>query len=183
MTELSLFNNILLISGTGRNVGKTTFACQLIRKFSTLSVIGIKISPHHHEINHPENCIYQNNNFTILKECSKEGKKDSSKMLLSGAKEVYYIQADDNNLQKGFDFINDKYIKGQAVICESAALGSIIKPALHLKITNNITISSKVEAASIPFDYLVFNDGVNYNFPINSIQLEEGKWIINKKIL
>ena len=48
--------NLLIISGSGKNVGKTLLACQIIKHFSRNStVIGLKISPHFHNNNKENN--------------------------------------------------------------------------------------------------------------------------------
>lgn len=42
-----LSKNLLIIGGTGRNVGKTTLANLLIKKFSLqIEIIGLKVSTH-----------------------------------------------------------------------------------------------------------------------------------------
>ena len=44
-------NNILTISGTGKNVGKTSLACRIIHRLSaTHKLTAVKISPHFHWI-------------------------------------------------------------------------------------------------------------------------------------
>ncbi len=43
--------NILLIAGTGRNVGKTLLACEIIQQLSkTMAVTAIKTSSHEHPL-------------------------------------------------------------------------------------------------------------------------------------
>ena len=44
------FENILLIAGSGQNVGKTTFACQLIQNVQNQKPIAVKITPHFHKL-------------------------------------------------------------------------------------------------------------------------------------
>jgi len=45
----SKYPNILLVSGNGRNSGKTTLACKIIERFSKdHEITGLKISPHFH---------------------------------------------------------------------------------------------------------------------------------------
>ena len=41
--------NLIIVSGTGQNVGKTTFVQSVINKFSSQNITAIKISPHKHE--------------------------------------------------------------------------------------------------------------------------------------
>ena len=77
---------MILIAGNGRNVGKTTFATEVIRHLSkSNTVIGIKISPHIHGINEGLVVIHKTNDFVVVEERG-HNKKDSSLLLQAGAK-------------------------------------------------------------------------------------------------
>ena len=48
-TKMKLVKNMVLVSGSGRNCGKTTVACNLITQLSENEfVYGLKITPHFH---------------------------------------------------------------------------------------------------------------------------------------
>ena len=173
-----LYQNMILISGTGRNVGKTTLACRLIKTFCEHGITALKISPHWHTIDTEEYILVNNDKFLILEERNGNGKKDSSKMLTSGARKVYYIQANDENLELAFNYIIEYLVQQEPIICESASLGKFIKPALHLRVTNSTEISAKEEANKIPFDHLVLNNGNRFDSIIDRIQLTGNKWFI-----
>ena len=86
-------NRLLIIAGTGRGSGKTTLACLIIRRFSHLGPLAIKISPHFHAPGEGLVDWHRGEKFNIFHESSKTGVKDTSRMLESGASGVYYIQA------------------------------------------------------------------------------------------
>jgi len=173
---LKEFNNILLISGTGRNVGKTFFSCLLIDKFKENNLIGLKISPHFHDIDNEENIFYKTNNFIILKETKTNGIKDSSKMFISGSKSVFYIQAKDENIFKAFQYLNENYIKNQPVVCESAALGKFIIPSVHFVITSDNQISIKKNIPDSKSIVIVKNQNNMFQFDFERIKLIDNKW-------
>jgi len=170
------FKNILVVSGTGRNVGKTTFVCRLIEKFRNNQIIGLKISPHFHDLDKNQEVIVKTEKFEIIKENNLNGLKDSSKMLISGAQKVYYIQSDEENLSSAFDYFSTHLMENKIVICESAAISKFIKPAYHFKITNSPNITKKENASDIVFDYLIVNDGSSFDFPFENLYLTDNIW-------
>jgi hypothetical protein len=172
---MTVYDNILLISGTGRNVGKTTLACMIIDKFRNRRVTGLKISPHWHDIH--DSIIVKNEKFLVVSENNDVSGKDSSRFLRSGAAKVLYVQAYDENLSEAFSVVSQKFINGDAIVCESASLASLIKPALHLRVTNDAEKKYK-EMDSIPFDRLVVNENDNFAALVKNIDLIGNKWIL-----
>jgi hypothetical protein len=126
---LPKYNNILLVSGTGRNVGKTFMSCSIINKFKGKNIVAIKISPHFHEINPESEILISNEKFQIIEEKT-SGNKDSMKMLKAGASKVFYIQVLDEKLLEAFHFVIDKIGDNTPVIIESGALQRFIQPGL-----------------------------------------------------
>jgi hypothetical protein len=124
-------NKILLIAGSGKNIGKTTLVCNIIKQNKDKNIVAIKVSPHFHKV---ENCklLFSDNLYQIYKEQNLDGIKDSSKMLLAGAKAVYYIQAKDEALELAYKKISGLINSDCFVVCESGGLRDIIKPAIFL---------------------------------------------------
>ena len=135
----------IIISGTTRNIGKTTFACQLIKKYKSEGVIAIKLSPHFHNLNSDAVVVANNDDFIIAKEHRIDSNKDSSRMLKAGAKEVYFIIVEDENLQKLVDYLENIIDFNSRIIIESAAIRRCIKPQLFYLVynTDNPNIKSK----------------------------------------
>ena len=80
----------IIISGTSRNVGKTTFACQQIAKYKNENLIAIKISSHFHEQGMGVKLISFSNNYRAYQQIEIKSNKDSALFLKAGAKAVYY---------------------------------------------------------------------------------------------
>ena len=128
-------NKILLISGSGQNTGKTTLACKIIEQNKEKQIVVIKISPHFHTVENGD-LLYSDNLYQIYQEHNTDGIKDSSKMLIAGAKEVFYIQATDKGLDLAYKKVSELISNNSFVVCESGGLRDIIKPAVFIFIKN-----------------------------------------------
>ncbi len=103
--------NYLIIGSTGRNTGKTEFACRLIEKYSkTYPVVGVKVvSIDPDEGNCPRGgkgcgvCTSLKGNFEIFEEKEIDPTKDTSRMLLAGAEKVYFLKVDKHRLKEGLE--------------------------------------------------------------------------------
>lgn len=136
--------NLLLIAGTGRNTGKTTFACEIIKQTaSQQQVIGIKISPHFHGGTKSLKQIGGIDNYKLYEETLSDllG-KDSSKMLASGAERVFYIEVLDDFILVAFNELLEYIPENVAIVCESPALRKVIDPGLFI-IVDNISQQNK----------------------------------------
>jgi len=132
--NMNKLDNLLLIGGNARNVGKTTFICDILKTFShNNDIVAIKTSCHFHGISPTDIIIANNEEFVIVKETVTNTGKDSARMLASGAKEVFFIQAKDKYVEKAFNFIIDYLKNTPLIICESAALRMFLIP--HFFIT------------------------------------------------
>lgn len=172
--------NILLIAGTGRNVGKTLFACKLIESMDCKnSVVSIKISPHFHELGQTIEIVKQSEHFQIAKERNKSGRKDSNRLLKAGSKEVYYIQAKDDSLPEIIFFLDSIIPPNTPMIIESGGLREIIHPGLFLMIHHN---NNYLKARAIKYkplaDKWIEFDGNNFNLTPEKIIFINEEWII-----
>ncbi len=164
------WKNLLLIAGTNRNVGKTTFACKVIEHFSKdYEVTAIKITPHFHASCSSCKIIHKEEGLIITKELSKNTPKDSSKMLAAGAKTVFYVQTDDNRLCEAISILKPLLSKHRPTVCESAALRDFINPGLF------VVLSGDKEAVKneqfINQADIYFND---FNFKFDRISFQDG---------
>ncbi len=144
------FPNLLLIAGTGRNVGKTSFAERTIRKLSIQhEIIAIKISKHYHD--------HELQSLKISKEENPETGKDSSRFLNAGAKEVYYIQAKDNNLPELANSFLNQLPRHIPIIVESGGIIDHIEPGLFILIQSSRHNSTKETAHYKERAHLIIN--------------------------
>ena len=172
---------LLIIAGNGRESGKTTLACILIRKFSqSVSVIAVKISPHPHQPLLQEQNITNVKPVTVVEETDLQSGKDSSRMLVAGANRSFFVTSSDDQLENAFLKILDSVGEKPCIICESGGLRSIIEPGLFLIVNRKGRSGIKpatqrlMHTASV---WITF-DGENFDFDINRIFIDHEKWII-----
>jgi molybdopterin-guanine dinucleotide biosynthesis protein len=127
MTTLS---NWLLISGSGRNVGKTSLICRIIHEMSDLKPVSVKISSHIHPLPEDSEWIIRKEDFAVIRE-THINTKDSSKMLQSGAAAAYYAQGPDYRLPEILAALTP-FTHDCPVICESGGLRKLIVPGVYL---------------------------------------------------
>ncbi len=123
-------SNWLLVSGTGRNVGKTTLVCRIISQISALNPVAVKISSHFHTLPEDSEWIIRKDDFSLIRE-TLISTKDSSKMLQAGAEECYYAQGPDYRLPEILSAL-EKFTKNRPVVCETGGLRKLIVPGIYL---------------------------------------------------
>jgi hypothetical protein len=127
---------LLLVAGSGRNSGKTTFVCKIIEQFHHLVITSIKISPHFHNPSDGLIPITSKSGYAIYEETNSNTLKDSSKMLNNGAGKVYYIQTRMEYLNESFSDVYMKVEPDKPVIYESPGLIHYFKPGLFIIMTS-----------------------------------------------
>ncbi|WP_167608947.1 molybdopterin-guanine dinucleotide biosynthesis protein B [Maribellus sediminis] len=164
--------NMLLISGNGRNVGKTTLACKIIAQLSkSVPVTGIKISAHFHPYS-DAGLVAKNKHFVILKE-QNISPKDSSMMLQAGASDVYFVMAQKEHFNKALNELL-KLLPEQALVCESGGLHEWIDPGIFLF----VNLKNKPVEKTHLLEYepiIVENDGKNFNIDFEAFQFSNGR--------
>ena len=137
-----VLDNMILVCGNGRNVGKTTLSCSIIHRLSRFTMVtGIKVSPHFHDILVDQSVLTSNERFVIVEEKAISS-KDSSLMLQAGAQRVYFIMCKQENLSEAITTLLKDLI-GQAVVCESGGLAEIVQPGLSLFVKKYDHVISK----------------------------------------
>ncbi|MBU1011712.1 MAG: hypothetical protein KKG99_01790 [Bacteroidetes bacterium] len=172
--------NLLLIAGTGRNVGKTSLACALIDQTSiSHKVIGVKISPHFHQISPTEKPIIKSENFEIIEELNSDGNKDSSRMLKAGASRVFYVQTkSDIALIEVMKELQQFWFDDTAVICESGGLRHFIEPGLFMvcRSADQPEIKPHLNVLEPKVDqFILFQEN---GFDLSRVKFENHKWSI-----
>ncbi len=172
--------SFLIITGMGRNTGKTTLACSIIQKFSEKEKItAIKISSHFHEPTPELKLLFKSEDYSISKEFNPGTEKDSSKMLRAGASDSFYIQSKKEKLKEAFDKYLQEFDPGNAVVCESTALAKIITPGIGLTIFsgNKINNQAKSEDSSTNNFKQISFDGEKFSLSLEKIKLHETRWL------
>jgi hypothetical protein len=131
-TPIVDYPNLLMVAGTGRNSGKTSFICNVCKTWkSDQPLICIKISNHIH-FEQGISTLYTSNKFNIYKETSTASDKDSSRMLQAGASHVFFIETDREFTLEAYKKLYDFVPGDAAFICESGTLRRYIKPSLFI---------------------------------------------------
>lgn len=137
------FNNVLLVSGSGRNCGKTTLVCNIIKQLAEQNVIGLKISPHFHQTNEKQDIISIGDGYKLYRENDTSSGKDSSIMLAAGAKTVYFAQCADDKLPALIDDLKKLLPIEIPVVCESGSFVVYYSPGMHILVKDPINSSLK----------------------------------------
>lgn len=181
-------NNLILIGGSGRNVGKSTLANQIIKNVSKKQpLIGLKVSTFRtgEEQFHGDEHIIAGKSYKITLEEGRIPHKDTAQMVAHGALKAYYLQTNE-------DFVLDAYNEFEKefnpdnlpVICESRALRKYIKPGLFLIIID----PSNLKNDSLQFEkladhilYFKENELTGISELASRVIYNEGSWMISKK--
>jgi hypothetical protein len=181
--------SVLMIGGSGRNVGKTTLICAIIRKFACNSqIIGLKVTSIRagEESSHGFHETLQSSNFKIIEETGKDSGKDTSKMLQAGAKKVYFIQSTDEQLPIALNSFFEQVDRNSIIICETRNLRRLVKPGIFILITDaahdNFKANSPefLDMADLHLKFDIANHTIETN--VEKICLENGKWRLVEKI-
>jgi hypothetical protein len=183
MNKTQHLPNFLIVSGNGRNSGKTGFITRIITNISeSFPVTAIKISPHLHKAYVSSGVIKRTTDFILAREKNIKSDKDSSRMLSAGATEVYYIEARDENLKLAFKTLCSTIELKGPVICESGGLRDIIIPSLFVMINRNDGRADKqsyLQRRNMA-NYAVFFNGQDYDLPPESIYFDGKAWKVMK---
>jgi hypothetical protein len=170
---------LLIIAGTGRESGKTTLACRIIKNFcNSRPIIAVKISPHRHYFEPGGKIITQRDNLYIAEETDTGTGKDSSRMLAAGARRSFFVMAPEDLLLEAIHQIID--ITGNAVfmICESGGLRRWVEPGLFLVVSG----TGQKDKKPIARDLMAYEhtwisfDGIHFDFDINRIVIHDDGW-------
>ena len=171
---IQISNNILLVSGSGQNVGKTSFIRRVIAANSSHKLVAIKITPHFHEPTEGLIPIRITDNFRIFQETDVTSTKDSSLFLQAGAALVIYIQNSDNYLEEAFKIAVDNISPEQPIVVESALLRNVLVPELYLFIQKEF---EEVKPSSLDMqklaDIIVYSDSGQFSVDPSSITFNQ----------
>lgn len=187
MNENTYNGNVLIVAGTGRNIGKTTLACHLITHFSKRrEIIGLKITSIYPDENtlHGHEVSEMTGNFEISEEMLSNPNKDTFRMKLAGATRVFFIRTKDAFLNEALDTLFKQIDDKSIIVCESASLRNFMRPGLFLMIRPCAELNIKERARKLfPLaDQIIFSEKIEHSKIINSIDLDEKGWRLNSSL-
>ena len=183
-------SNFLIIGSTGRNIGKTEFACRVIENHSTQKeIFGVKIIPVdkneencHRGLESCGLCDSLVGDYDIIEDKTIDSHKDTSRMLKAGARKVYLLLVDRNCLEKGINAISKIIPDNALMVIESNTIRKVIEPGLFIVIKNVINNSVKKTCAEvIEFaDKIVEFNNMDWDFNPDKVSIQKESWIIKE---
>jgi hypothetical protein len=175
--------SMLMIGGSGRNVGKTTLICAVIRKFApSAPIIGLKVTsirPGEEDF-HGHHDQPLTTTFSIFEETNAGSAKDTGKMLRAGALKVYFIQTTDEQMHQAMEAFFKLVHQNSIIICETRSLRRFIKPGLFILITDPAHMDFKAKTGELEnlADLNIHFDHQNRIMELQAdrIALHDGGW-------
>ncbi len=172
------FEHILLIAGSGQNVGKTTFACQILANEKLKKPIAVKVTPHLHKTTSGLIEIKNGENWILFEETNKSIQKDSSLYLQNGAFKSYLILAVDSDLKTAFYELIKILPPKNPVVIESASLIKVIQPGCFVVVLlRNKFPKKQIEPLVKKADLILVSDGKEF-FPSSEKIKFNSSWYI-----
>ncbi len=177
--EQKRYPNLLLISGMGRKTGKTSLACDLIRRRAGQGIGAIKISCHFHPQHSMELVEEVAGQYQIFRENNPDGHKDSARMLAAGAQDVFYVQTARECAFEAFEKIYAKLPPHLPVLCESGGLGKHLEPGLHVVMKRHVPLPGDKSIDYQPNAVIEMN-GTGFSLPPEHFLFENGQWKLRR---
>jgi hypothetical protein len=169
--------NLLLIAGTGNKSGKTTLACRIIAQLRNEGVFAVKITPHFHETTPGLVILSESAGFSIYEETNTNTAKDTSRMLIAGAKRVFFAKVTDSDLLSAFRAILGYIPKGAPIVCESPALRYCIEPGIFVIIHSENSINNKNINQLLELPHIMFQLNNLMGMEKIPVNFDGSKWI------
>ena len=182
---------MLMLGSSGRDSGKTTFACALIEKLKGRQpLIGAKVTTIRERGGTcPRGargcgvCGSLQGPYCITEEKFADGAKDTQRLLAAGAKKVYWLRVLKDHLEEGASALLDEIDKSIPVICESNSLRTVVEPGLFLMFRRRARGSIKASAKTVlkHADQVVAFDGQTFDFDLDDLDIADGAWVLRCK--
>jgi len=179
---------MLMIGSTGRNVGKTTFACEVIRRHAKKhQVIGIKITTiQTRDGSCPHGgqgcgvCGTLKTGFSITREQLSGNEKDTTRLLLAGAEKVFWLRVMRGHMEEGLRSLLAEIPGNAMVVCESNSARTVIEPGVFLMIqeTGSTDIKPSCDAVLKYADRRVMSLGNGWDFQPDRLAVAGNRWVI-----
>lgn len=181
--------NMILIGSTARNSGKTTLAVSIIEKYKNrtpiyaikITTIAVKNGGCIHGGDGCGVCSRMQSDFEITKEESKDAIKDTSMLLASGAKMVFWLKTLKENIGEGIAAVLAEIPAEALIICESNSLRKVVNPGVFVMV-KNIDDNQIKKSAQEVLDQadIIFEN--NFDGDLENVMIEIEQRIIQKRL-
>jgi hypothetical protein len=129
---------IVVIGGHSRNVGKTSVVAGLIAKLPAYNWTAFKVTQFGHgrcSLNgRPCQCETADHAWAITEEKERSGKSDSSRFLVAGAKQAFWVRTAQGKLEKAVSAIRRRLNEAENAILESNSILKFIQPDVYISV-------------------------------------------------
>ena len=151
---------VVVIGGHSRSVGKTSVVSGLIAALPDYKWTAIKITQHGHGIcsNNGKSChcATDDHSWAISEETDRSGESDTSRFLLAGAEQAWWVRTEQGRLAEAMPTIREKLAESKNVILESNSILKFVRPDIYLTVLDPATADFKRSAQ----EFLDLADGV-----------------------
>lgn len=179
---------MLMVGARSKADGKTTFTCDLIKRFSAeADVVGLKISTidslnadHHPDITGYKSSDAPMRSYCITEEKATGARTDTDRMARAGAAKVLWLQALNSHLEEGMNELASILGNETISVCESNRARKVVEPGVFVMIRGAQEAPWKPSAQEVVRHadrIIVFEDG-EFDIDLNDIQLLDGRWAI-----
>lgn len=136
---MKTIQNLILVAGSGQNVGKTFLIEQWIKQYRTqFKINAIKTSSHFHPLNDQQLVLVKQNDLLICEENDLISSKDSSRFIKAGANRSFYIQCTDASAADAANWLISQNNQEILWIVESYSVGEFLIPGMGFYIEGDI---------------------------------------------
>jgi len=182
--------NMLMIGSAGRNVGKTEFACELIKKYAPSEcVIGLKITT----IKEADGkcprggegcgvCSSLKGRYMITEESGGLSGKDTVRMLRAAAQNVFWLRVLKEHLKEGIEALLKKLPEKSCLVCESNSARLAAEPGMFLVIREKGSKETKASCQTVigHADKIITFQGDGWDVSPEKVTFEDGAWNLKK---
>ena len=141
---------LIVVGGHSRSVGKTSVVAGLIAALPEFGWMAMKITQHGHGIcsadGAPCYCATADHSWAISEEHDRAGKSDTSRFLVAGAKQVWWVRTEQGRLAEAMPRVRQVIGKADYVIMESNSVLRFLRADLYLTVLDPATADFKNSA-------------------------------------
>src|SRR5262249_19567467 len=129
---------ILIVGGHSRSVGKTSMVAGLISAMPEMNWTALKVTQYGHGVcsadGEPCDCATDDHSWAVTEERDRSGESDTSRFLVAGAKNVFWVRTRQGMLAEAMPRIRQLVAGAENLIFESNSLMKFVRPDLYLTI-------------------------------------------------
>lgn len=183
--------DLLVVGGAGRNCGKTELASRLVARHArSVPVVGLKVTTVDRGDGHCPHgadgcgaCSSLDEPWIVSRELDRSSDKDTSRLLASGARRVYWLRVLRSELADGAADLLSRLPSGWLGVGESSSLVSVVEPGLFLLVraAGSTRAKPSARAAAHLADGVVVSNGRSFDLELDRISVVDGQWALRRE--